>query len=92
MEAGKINVLLRIRPLTPFENKYSTEEEKASIINITKDNSINVDHSYTFDKILNFDSSEEVIFKSSTHNIISNALNGKICSIFCFGYNSNCDI
>ena len=89
MKTRKINLLLRIRPLTPFENNYSTKEEKVSIISITKENSINVDnnHSYTFDKILNVDSSEQEICKSSTHNIISNALNGKICSIFCYGYN-----
>ena len=72
----------------PIE-KIVPEEEKSSIININSDNTVNLENnkSFKFDRIFDIGVSEQEIFTHSTKDLIKNAINGKICSIICYGYN-----
>lgn len=81
-----VNLFLRLRPYMPVEYP-SSEEEKRKVINIDSDTTISFKGKiFHFDKIFDIETPEKEIFTNSTANLLNNALNGKTCTVICYGY------
>ena len=81
-----VNLFLRLRPYMPVEY-LSSKEEKIKVINIDSDTTISFKGKiFHFDKIFDRETPEQEIFTNSTANLLNNALNGKTCSVICYGY------